>query len=306
MTGVSCFPDSCPVRGGRPGGSRTGRSPAAVGVREVTGREPADQAAGNGSRGRAGGIRLFRCVPMFPVLSRCGQCRWLQSSLRVSPAVARVHGAVRVRTGGQAGSIKRAPASPDEGGGADTYALLGDMPAGHLDIGLAVPRGQPGPAAQLGGAAEPVHVADLGDDDRGQRRPVRQPRQAARSATPPPRSSGPAASADPARGRTPDPPASQPTPTTIRRSSRPGDKRRAPRTRPGLALGIRSASLWPAFHQPIKHLVQANGSGAELIVRGQPTFCQQPPEDCLQNSGGLHGSRRSGEGHWLWGTAGAN
>ena len=213
----------------------------------MTGREPDDQAAGNGSRGRAGGIRLFRCVPMFPVLSRCGQCRWLQSSLRVSPAVARVHGAVRVRTGGQAGSIKRAPASPDEGGGADTYALLGDMPAGHLDIGLAVPRGQPGPAAQLGGAAEPVHVADLGDDDRGQRRPVRQPRQAARSATPPPRSSGPAASADPARGRTPGPPASQPTPTTIRRSSRPGDKRRAPRTRPGLALGIRSASLWPAF-----------------------------------------------------------
>src|ERR1700687_3843479 len=25
-------------------------------------------------------------------------------------------------------------------------------------------------------------------------------------------------------------------------------------------------------HQPIKHLVQANGSGEELIVRGQPTF----------------------------------
>ena len=31
-------------------------------------------------------------------------------------------------------------------------ALLGDVPAGHLDVGLAVPRSQPGPAAQLGTA----------------------------------------------------------------------------------------------------------------------------------------------------------
>src|SRR5258708_2418713 len=36
--------------------------------------------------------------------------------------------------------------------------------------GLAVPRGQPRPRAQLPGVLEPGHLADLGDDDRGQHR----------------------------------------------------------------------------------------------------------------------------------------
>src|SRR5262245_46487903 len=35
VSGVSCFPDSCHVRGERPGGSRTGRSPAAVAAPEA-------------------------------------------------------------------------------------------------------------------------------------------------------------------------------------------------------------------------------------------------------------------------------
>ena len=36
VTGVSCFPDSCHVRGERPGGSRTGRSPAAEAAPEAS------------------------------------------------------------------------------------------------------------------------------------------------------------------------------------------------------------------------------------------------------------------------------
>ena len=88
VTGVCCFPGSCHVRGERPGGSRTGRSPAAgggaAGVLEVTGREPDDLAAGNGSRVVRG---MFGCSgPSHSWVRLCGQCRWLQSSLRVPPA----------------------------------------------------------------------------------------------------------------------------------------------------------------------------------------------------------------------------
>src|SRR5438477_9903730 len=36
VTGVSCFPDSCHVRGERPGRSRTGRSPAAAAAPEAS------------------------------------------------------------------------------------------------------------------------------------------------------------------------------------------------------------------------------------------------------------------------------
>src|SRR5204863_6088891 len=39
-------------------------------------------------------------------------------------------------------------------------ALPGHVPPAHLEIGLAVPRGQPGPAAQLPGTGEPADVAD--------------------------------------------------------------------------------------------------------------------------------------------------
>jgi hypothetical protein len=107
------FPGSCHVRGERPGGSRTGRSPAAAGgaggVLEVTGREPDDLAAGNGSRGAVRGMRLFS-GPSHVRCYRCGQCRWLQSSLRRSRPWPGCMGRVRVRRGGQAGSIKWAPA----------------------------------------------------------------------------------------------------------------------------------------------------------------------------------------------------
>src|SRR5262249_38807971 len=46
--------------------------------------------------------------------------------------------------------------------------LLGDPAADDRGVGLAVPRGEPGPAAQLLGAAEPADVADLGHDDRAE------------------------------------------------------------------------------------------------------------------------------------------
>ncbi len=59
----------------------------------MTGREPDNWAAGNGSRG--GRARVFNCFQVVPCSGfiRCGQCRWLHSSLRVSPAVAGGHGA---------------------------------------------------------------------------------------------------------------------------------------------------------------------------------------------------------------------
>jgi hypothetical protein len=64
------FPGSCHVRGERPGGSRTGRSPAAGGgaggVLEVTGGEPDDLAAGNGSRGPCAGYAVVLMSVPFP------------------------------------------------------------------------------------------------------------------------------------------------------------------------------------------------------------------------------------------------
>jgi hypothetical protein len=119
VTGVSCFPDSCHARGERPGGSRTGRSPAAVAAPEASLRRPAGSPMigrrGTGAGSRAEGFRLFGSVPMSGVIP-VRQCRWLQSSLRVSPAVAGGHGAVRVRAGGQAGSFKFAPWPPAAAG----------------------------------------------------------------------------------------------------------------------------------------------------------------------------------------------
>jgi hypothetical protein len=71
--------------GQRPGGARPPGA-AAGGVLEVTGREPDDLRGGEtGAGGRAGYAVAFRSVPMYRVI-RCGQCRWLQSPLRVSPA----------------------------------------------------------------------------------------------------------------------------------------------------------------------------------------------------------------------------
>ena len=47
----------------------------------MAGREPDDLAAGMGAGGGAVHVRLFRVRPQCPG-TRCGQCRWLQSSLR--------------------------------------------------------------------------------------------------------------------------------------------------------------------------------------------------------------------------------
>ena len=110
VIGVSCFPVAAmSVASGRAGQGPGGARPrsGAAGVLEVTGREPDDLAAGNGSRGS---LLVFGCVgsshvPGHPV---AGQCRWLHSSLRVSPAVAGGHGA-GPRQRGQAGPITGAP-----------------------------------------------------------------------------------------------------------------------------------------------------------------------------------------------------
>ena len=84
----------------------------------MTGREPDDQAAGNGSRGACGGIRLFRSVPMI----RCYPVRAVPLAAVIPsrlPAGAGGMGRVRVRAGGQAGSIKRAPVPPPAAGQTD-------------------------------------------------------------------------------------------------------------------------------------------------------------------------------------------
>ena len=58
-----------------------------------------------------------------------------------------------------------------DGRPADRFgALFGDVPAVHDGVGLAVARGQPGPRAQVRGVGEAVHVTDLGDEHRRQRR----------------------------------------------------------------------------------------------------------------------------------------
>jgi hypothetical protein len=62
------FPGSCDVHGERLGGSRDraepGRCGGAGGVLEVASWEPDDRAAGNGSRGACGGMRLFYVRPI--------------------------------------------------------------------------------------------------------------------------------------------------------------------------------------------------------------------------------------------------
>src|SRR6187397_2888448 len=57
-----------------------------------------------------------------------------------------------------------------EAAAAAATSHLRDRAAVHRGVGLAMPRGQPGPAAQLLRPGEPAHVADLGDEHRGERR----------------------------------------------------------------------------------------------------------------------------------------
>jgi hypothetical protein len=75
---------------------------------------------GNGSRGGARVFGLFGSVPSVRVF-RCGQCRWLQSSLRVAPAVTGGHGAGPRQVGAvRRGQSRRRPRC--RGGGADKSA----------------------------------------------------------------------------------------------------------------------------------------------------------------------------------------
>jgi hypothetical protein len=53
----------------------------------------------------------------------------------------------------------------------ESRALLGDVAAADLVVGLAVLRGEACPAGQVPRRVEPGHVADLGDEDCSQRRP---------------------------------------------------------------------------------------------------------------------------------------
>jgi len=114
VTGVSCFLVAADVRGERPGGSRTGRSPAArraapeASLRRA-GREPDDRAAGNGSREPCGGIFSCSGPSQVPGSSGAGSAAGCSHPF-ACPGGGRGHGAVRVTGGGQAGSIKTAPA----------------------------------------------------------------------------------------------------------------------------------------------------------------------------------------------------
>src|SRR5512133_2329777 len=60
--------------------------------------------------------------------------------------------------------------SETEAAAAAATSHLGDPAAVHGGVGLAMPRSQPGPAAQLLRPGEPGHVADLGDEHRGEGR----------------------------------------------------------------------------------------------------------------------------------------
>src|SRR5262249_3431565 len=126
-----------------------GRVSGAAGVLEVTGREPDDGAAGNGSRGACGvcvcsGPSRVRCVPVRAV----PLAAVLPSRAR---AGAGAHGAGPRQGSGQAGSIKRAPAPPVTAAGPTTRRPRAWPLAGRLFM---PPAGPGSPAGGLlGGGA---------------------------------------------------------------------------------------------------------------------------------------------------------
>ena len=129
-TASSRSPSSLPLdpvsrcaRGSRVAGSRTGRSPAAVAAPEASLRRLAGSPMiGRRETGAGGRAAVFAYSgPSHVRVIGCGQCRWLQSSLRVSPAVAGGHGAGPRQDRRSCGATKCAPA-PRGGGGADNSA----------------------------------------------------------------------------------------------------------------------------------------------------------------------------------------
>jgi len=99
-----------PVAAGRAGQGPGGARPrcGAGGVLEATGRQPDDVAAGKREPGVVLGLVVLGSVP-FSGSTRRGQCRWLRSSLRVTPAVAGGHGA-GPRQGKRSGGVNHGDA----------------------------------------------------------------------------------------------------------------------------------------------------------------------------------------------------
>jgi len=101
---------------------------------------------GNGSRGAVRDIRSFRSVP-YPVSSGAAVPLAAVIPSR-APALGRGRmGRVRVRGSGQAGSIKRTPALPGDGGGADNSAI--SRPAAGQGKLFMAPAGAGSPAVSL-------------------------------------------------------------------------------------------------------------------------------------------------------------
>src|SRR5690349_13289099 len=108
---------------------------------------------GNGSRDPAGDIRLFRFVPMVGSAVRAVPLAAVIPSRSRRPGGPEGRmGRDRVRRGGQAGSIKGAPALPGEGGGADTGGDLapGRWPARAVHAARAGGWTAGGPTGDLG------------------------------------------------------------------------------------------------------------------------------------------------------------
>jgi hypothetical protein len=149
VTGVSCFPDSCQVRGGRPGRSRTGRSPAAVAAPEASlrwpVREPDDLAAGKREPGACRAVFVYP-GPSHGRSSSAGSAAGCIHPFAWSPAGGRGRmGRVRV-TGERSGGVNHVwRPRRGNGGGAE------DLATSRL-------------AAGQGGA---VHAARAGGGDGG-------------------------------------------------------------------------------------------------------------------------------------------
>ena len=99
---------------------------------------------------------------------------------------------------------------------------------------------------------------------------------------------------------------SAPTVNCLDRHARQDEQpHRQHRAHPNAQIGTRTAGLWCGSPQPQPINVSSKESvpGSSSYCMVSQFFSRQPPADCLQNSGELHGLARSGWGHWPWGTA---